>query len=253
MGGPAGRLATAPNKSGVLALRPGPSLAGLAALEPGSRDRPEDHSPVRSGGSHLPLRARRNVARGPQAPQRPYPRTAPDRPDSYPRDSGRVDDLWRTKAPSSIRDRTVGRRFVQGGDRGSTARATRGTQRWLGEAVRCVQPSMADGAVPADPTGQGPAQRPLAGPPAPCRLDRPPDRRSCSGASSSTSSVSRRPPTSSSSRRSCSMVAVGPVRPGRLQRHGRDGPHPRDPPRDADDDRPRGAHRVGGDPRRRPG
>ena len=43
---------------------PGPSLAGLAALEPGSRDRPVDHSSDRSGGSHLPLRARRNVRAG---------------------------------------------------------------------------------------------------------------------------------------------------------------------------------------------
>src|SRR5215212_59616 len=34
---------------------PGPSLASLAAPEPGSRDRSVDRSPVRSGGSHCPF------------------------------------------------------------------------------------------------------------------------------------------------------------------------------------------------------
>ena len=67
------------------ALRPGPSLAGLAALEPGSWDRPEDRSSVRPGGSHLPLRARRNVSAAPLWPQRPYPRSCGTGPRSYPR------------------------------------------------------------------------------------------------------------------------------------------------------------------------
>ncbi len=40
-------LPSAPNKSGVSGCRPGPSFAGLATIEPGSRDRPEDRSPVR--------------------------------------------------------------------------------------------------------------------------------------------------------------------------------------------------------------
>ena len=81
------RLVTAPNKSGVLTLRPGSSLDGLATIEPGSRDRPEDRSPVRSGGSHLPLRARRNVPAGSIRPQPPYPRTSSESPAAYPRDS----------------------------------------------------------------------------------------------------------------------------------------------------------------------
>jgi hypothetical protein len=54
---------------------PGSSLADLATIEPGSRDRSEDRSPVRSGGSHLPLRARRNVRPGVIAPQGACPRT----------------------------------------------------------------------------------------------------------------------------------------------------------------------------------
>jgi hypothetical protein len=60
----ASRLAAAPNKSGVTAFRPGPSLDGLATVEPGSRTVPEDRSPVRSGGSHLPLRAGRTLRPG---------------------------------------------------------------------------------------------------------------------------------------------------------------------------------------------
>lgn len=83
----AGRCAPAPNKSGVVTLRPGPSLAGLAAVEPGSWDRPEDRSPVRPGGSHLPLRARRNVLAGAARPQRPYPRTSSEPWSAYPRTS----------------------------------------------------------------------------------------------------------------------------------------------------------------------
>ena len=83
----AGRCAPAPNKSGVVTPRPGSSLAGLAAVEPGSWDRPEDRSPVRPGGSHLPLRARRNVPATAARPQRPYPRTSPESSSAYPRTS----------------------------------------------------------------------------------------------------------------------------------------------------------------------
>jgi hypothetical protein len=63
-GGTTGRSVCAGSETspGVFAYRPRSSLDGLAASEPGSRDRPEDHSPVRSVGSHLPLRARTNVA-----------------------------------------------------------------------------------------------------------------------------------------------------------------------------------------------
>ena len=85
----AGRCAPAPNKSGVDTLRPGPSLAGLAAVEPGSWDRPGDRSPVRPGGSHLPLRARRTVPAAAATPQRPYPRTSSEGTSAYPRTSGR--------------------------------------------------------------------------------------------------------------------------------------------------------------------
>jgi len=68
---------------------PGSSLAGLATIEPGSRDRPEDHSSDRSGGSHLPLRARRNVQAGIRAPQGACPRTSMGLSRSYPRTSHR--------------------------------------------------------------------------------------------------------------------------------------------------------------------
>jgi hypothetical protein len=59
VGGPAGRFAAAPNKSRVPALRPRPSLSDLAATEPGSRDRPEDRSPVRSVVRLAALHSRR--------------------------------------------------------------------------------------------------------------------------------------------------------------------------------------------------
>jgi hypothetical protein len=96
VGGPANRFVSAPNKSGVDTLRPGPSFGGLAAIEPGSRDRPEDRSPVRSGGSHLPLRAGRNVLGAAMTPQPPYPRTSLETAPAYPPLSNRcgwhVDD-----------------------------------------------------------------------------------------------------------------------------------------------------------------
>jgi hypothetical protein len=110
VGGPASRLAAAPNKSGVVALRPGPSLGGLAAIEPGSRDRPEDRSPVRSGGSHLPLRARRNVLSATGLPQPPYPRTSDEPPERYPRLSRRCGRNVDGSA-CSIRARSAKRRF----------------------------------------------------------------------------------------------------------------------------------------------
>jgi hypothetical protein len=94
------------NESGVVTLRPGPSLAGLAAVEPGSRDRPEDRSPVRSGGSHLPLRARRTLPAGTTAPQRSYPRSCGKSIGAYPRLCSRcgrhVDGMRRNADATSI-------------------------------------------------------------------------------------------------------------------------------------------------------
>jgi hypothetical protein len=87
------RLRTSPES---LRSDPRPSLPGLATSEPGSRYRPEDRSPVRPGGSHLPLRARQKVPAGPLRPQRPYPRTCRESRPAYPRLSHRcgrhVDD-----------------------------------------------------------------------------------------------------------------------------------------------------------------
>ncbi len=106
------RLATAPNKSGVITLRPKSSLDGLATIEPGFRDRPEDRSSVRSGGSHLPLRAGRNVPAGSIRPQPPYPRTSSEWSMAYPRDSpecGRNVDGH----ACSIHTRPARRRFLQ--------------------------------------------------------------------------------------------------------------------------------------------
>jgi hypothetical protein len=80
------RLRTSPES---LRSAPGSSLGGLTTIEPGSRDRPEDRSPVRSGGSHLPLRARRNVPAAVVGPQPPYPRTSEESLPAYPRLSPR--------------------------------------------------------------------------------------------------------------------------------------------------------------------
>jgi hypothetical protein len=101
------RLRTSPES---LRSTPGSSFGGLAAIEPGSRDRPEDRSPVRSGGSHLPLRAGRNVPAGLVGPQPPYPRTSPEMCRAYPRVSGRCG--WHVDDPScNIRVTRPRRRF----------------------------------------------------------------------------------------------------------------------------------------------
>ncbi len=76
------RLRTSPES---LRSAPGSSFGGLATIEPGSRDRPGDRSPLRSGGSHLPLRAGRNVLAEPMTPQQPYPRTSREMGLAYPR------------------------------------------------------------------------------------------------------------------------------------------------------------------------
>jgi hypothetical protein len=123
VGGPASRLVTAPNKSGVVTLRPRPSLGGLATIEPGSRDRPEDRSSDRSGGSHLPLRARRNVSAGASRPQPPYPPTSQKTLVAYPRLSricGRhVDDPF-CKAPATSAQHRCGVDSGDGGGRWRT-------------------------------------------------------------------------------------------------------------------------------------
>lgn len=101
------RLRTSPES---LRSAPGPSLGGLATIEPGSRIRPEDRSPVRSGGSHLPLRAGRNVPAAAVGPQPPYPRTSRESLPAYPRLSPRCG--WHVDEPRcNIRATSRRRRF----------------------------------------------------------------------------------------------------------------------------------------------
>ena len=133
---------------------PGPSLAGLATSEPGSRDRPEDHSSNRSGGSHLPLRARRNVRPGPRPPQGACPRTCAQAGRSYPRTSHAMwTTLW-IHSPGRCRDGSLLARIIAAQDRWARPFGDF-NHRWLQRAL------------PPDPPDPGPAQRRLARPPAP--------------------------------------------------------------------------------------
>ena len=125
---------------------PGPSLAGLATSEPGSRDRPEDHSSNRSGGSHLPLRARRNVRPGAPAHKGLSTNLREDGHELIPELAGRCGRCVDTLAGEVSRD-------------GSSARSAHGRPGRLGAPVRGLQPSLAERALPADPADQGPAER----------------------------------------------------------------------------------------------
>ena len=109
---------------------PGPSLAGLAALEPGSRDPPEDRSPRRSGGSHLPLRARRNVRAAAGEPQRAYPRTCVGTARPYPRTCERCGRVVDTRPGGVAAMARLLARLVA-------------AERSLGAPVRRLQPSLA--------------------------------------------------------------------------------------------------------------
>ena len=66
VGGPASRLRSAPNKSGVAAVAArDPRSPALRPSNPAPGTAPRIAPRCRSGGSHLPLRARRNVPAGP--------------------------------------------------------------------------------------------------------------------------------------------------------------------------------------------
>jgi hypothetical protein len=81
---------------------PGSSLDDLTTFEPGSRDRSEDRSPVRSGGSHLPLRARRNVRPGPGHHKALVHELAPFRAEVIPELPTTVDALWIHSVPGEV-------------------------------------------------------------------------------------------------------------------------------------------------------
>ena len=156
---------------------PGPSLAGLATCEPGSRDRPEDHSSNRSGGSTCPFGQDEMYGRGPAPTTGLSTKLRYRCPKVIPELAGDVDGLW-IHSPGRCAD-------------GSSARPPDRGAGSLGAAVRRLQPSLAERPVPPDPPGQGPAQRHLARPPAPRGRHGHPDRDAPARRSSSTSSGSR--------------------------------------------------------------
>ena len=108
---------------------------------------------------------------------------------------------------------------------GPSARASRRHERSLGTAVRRLQPPLADGAVPADRPGQGPAERPLARPSAPRGRDRHPDRpaRGHGHPGPPRPAGRRRHRARGDDRHDPPRRAH---RPRRLHDHGRHGPHP---------------------------
>src|SRR5438552_16414466 len=85
---------------------PGPSFGCLATSEPGSRDLPEDRSSNRSGGSHLPLRARRNVWPGPWCHKALVHELATPGAKLIPELPTIVDDLW-IHFPGRYRDEAL--------------------------------------------------------------------------------------------------------------------------------------------------
>ena len=93
----------APNKSGVRGRRRVPRSPALRLSNPVPGTVPRIAPRCRSGGSHLPLRARRNVSAGPQGGQRAYPRTSPGGPRPYPRLSHRCG--WPVDKPRANRRR----------------------------------------------------------------------------------------------------------------------------------------------------
>ncbi len=117
----------------------------------------------RSGGSLLPLRARRNVRAG---VRRTTTGLSTNLPSAPPTLSPNLSTMWTGCGYSSGRCRI----------HGSSARAARRRSRPLGAAARRLQPSLAERPVPADPADQGPAERPLARTSAPRGVDRHPDR-----------------------------------------------------------------------------
>ena len=253
MGGPAGRLATAPNKSGVLALAQVPRSLALRPSNP-------DPGTVPRIAPRCGLAVRTCPFGHDQcSPRRDAATTAlsTNFVDITARLSPTFPPLWTACGEPLTSARCVdgvdsSTEVIDGSTAGAVPGAARGAERRLGEAVRRVQPALADGAVPTHPPDPGPAQWALARASTPCRLDRPADRpaprqrhprprRSADG---------RRHHPDRDDRLDGPLSAVGPRR---LQRYGRHRADPGDPARDAHDDRPDRARRIGPRPRRRPG
>src|SRR6185436_10619618 len=73
---------------------PGSSLACLATCEPGSRDRPEDHSSNRSGGSTCPFGQDEMYGRGPGHHNGLVHELVANRSEVIPEVDAAVDGLW---------------------------------------------------------------------------------------------------------------------------------------------------------------
>ena len=147
MGGPLCRLVTAPNKSGVLTLRPGSSLDGLATIEPGSRDRPEDRlgavwrfAPAPSGTT----KCTRRVDTATTALSTNFVRIARGLSPRFPECGRNVDGHACNIHASRARRRFLDGRWVDG----TTAGWTGIRERRLGTAIRGVQPPLDLGPVP---------------------------------------------------------------------------------------------------------
>lgn len=105
-------LSLAPNKSGVSECRPRSRSAALRLSNPAPETVPRIAPQCGSGGSHLPLRARRNVSVTVPAGQQAYPRTRLRPPRPYPRLShvcGQGVDRSLGGAPDGATAGTLGR------------------------------------------------------------------------------------------------------------------------------------------------